>query len=137
VGDVHEPAVHARHAEGLARLDDPHRHVAGEIRLGELRPQDGGREPRAPDRTAQTLPEVGHGTDMVLVRVGQHEPVQRLALLLDEAQVRQDDVHPGEAVVGEAEAEIDHQPAAGEAVEIGVHADLAHPAERHQAQVRK
>ena len=49
---------------------------------------------------------------MVLVGVGQDQPVELGALLLGEAQVGQHDVDPGQAVVGEADAQIDHHPAA-------------------------
>ena len=57
------------------------------------------------------------------------------ALLLDEAQVGQHDVDARQPVVGEADAEIDHQPAAVQAVEVDVDADLADAAERHEPQI--
>ena len=72
---------------------------------------------------------------MVLVGVGQDQPVEERALLLDEAQVGQDDVDARQPVVGEADAEVDHQPAAVLAVEVGVDADLADAAERHEPQI--
>ena len=67
----------------------------------------------------QPRPQIGHGAQMVLVGVGQDQAVEKGPLLLDEAQVGQDDVDAGQPVVGEAEAQIDHQPAAVLAVEIG------------------
>ena len=74
---------------------------------------------------------------MILVGVGEDQAVEKGPLLLDEAQVGQDDIDAGQPVVGEAEAEIDHQPAAVLAVEIGVDADLADAAERHEPQIGK
>ena len=55
---------------------------------------------------------------MILVGVGEDQAVEKRPLLLDEAQVRQDDVHTRQSVVGEAEAEVDHGPAAVLAVEV-------------------
>ena len=46
VGDVDEPALEAADAELLARLDDPDRHIAGEVGLAQLRAQHGGGERR-------------------------------------------------------------------------------------------
>ncbi len=42
---------------------------------------------------------------------------------------------PGIELVGEADAEVDHQPLAGRAVEIEVHADLAGPAQGQEQQL--
>ena len=74
---------------------------------------------------------------MVLVRMGEDQPVEVRALLLDEAQVGQHDVHTRQAVVGEADAEIDHRPPAGEAIQVAIDADLADPTERHETQIRE
>ena len=72
---------------------------------------------------------------MVLVGVGQHEPGEILAAPLDEARIGQHDVDAGQGLVGEADAEVDHQPAAAQAVEIEVQSDLAGAAERHEQQL--
>ena len=82
--------------------------------------------------TAQPAPEIRDGPQMVLVRVGQHEPQQAVLQLLGKAQVGENDVRTRHPVVGEGDAEVDHDPGIVEAVEIDVHADLADPAERHE-----
>jgi hypothetical protein len=69
---------------------------------------------------------------MVLVGMGEDQAAQALAPLGDEARIGQDDLDPGQGLVGEAEAEVDHHPLAAVAVEVEVHADLAGPAERHE-----
>src|SRR3546814_11104198 len=58
-----------------------------------------------------------------------------LAMPDDRLDVGQDDVETRHAVVGEGDAEIDHQPPAGIAVQVQVHADLVRPAERQEVQV--
>ena len=42
---------------------------------------------------------------------------------------------PGMSIVAEGDAEIDHQPLAGMAVEVEVHADLAGAAQRQEQQL--
>ena len=76
------------------------------------------------------------------MRMGQDEAGEVRPLLLDEAQVGQDDVDAGVVLaLGEGDAEIDHQPLARvggpEAVEIAVHADLADAAERHEHELAR
>src|SRR5262249_1656544 len=95
------------------------------------------RERRCIDRHAEPRPQLDHGTHVVLVRMREHEACQIGPLLLDEAQIGQDDIDVGVVLtLGEGDAEIDHQPLArgggAEAVEIAVHADLADAAERHE-----
>src|SRR3546814_3167351 len=92
-----------------------------------------GGERRAPDRAAQLRPQMRHCADVVLVAMGQQQAVQPVAMPDDRLDVGQDDVETRHAVVGEGDAEIDHQPPAGVAVPVQVHADLARPAERSEA----
>ena len=111
VGDMDQRAVERPDAEALARRHDVDRHAL-EAALVELAAQHRGGEARAPDRAAQALPEVGDRAEVVLVGVGQHEAAEVLAAARDEARVGQDDLDAGQRLVGEADAEVDHQPLA-------------------------
>ncbi len=107
--------------------------------LAQFSPQYRERERRAVDGAAEAVPEVGHGADMVLVGMGEHQAGQTVAALLDELRVGQDDVDPRRGAVVEGDAHVDHQPAAvsgrSQAVEIEVHPDLAGAAERDEKKV--
>src|SRR4051812_33388387 len=72
---------------------------------------------------------------MILMRVGQHQPHQILALLHQEGNIRHDQVDARQVLlVAERHAQIDRKPGAligtVEAVYREIHADLADPAER-------
>ena len=73
--------------------------------------------------------------DMVLVRVGDHQPQQLVAAVRDEAGVGDHDIDLGVLRPAEADAAIDRQPLTVATVEVEVHADLARPAERQEGQV--
>jgi len=75
-----------------------------------------------------------HACRLGLVGVREDEAVEPVAVALDEAQVGQDDVDAGQPVVGEADPEVDHEPAVAEAVEVGVDADLAHAAQGDESE---
>ena len=77
--------------------------------------------------------------EMILVRVGEHDADEILALLDQIADVGQDQIDAGQMLLaGERHAEIDREPLAAalvaEAVERQVHADLADAAERREHQ---
>src|SRR5262249_40216240 len=92
-------------------------------------------ERRRIDRAAQPRPQIGHSADMVLMAMGEDEPDKVAPPLLDEADVRHDDVDARRTLVAEGDAEIDHQPLAGKTVEAEVHAELAGGAERQEQQL--
>ena len=71
---------------------------------------------------------------MIFMTVGQDDPDQFVAPLLDEFQFGQDQVDPGIVGVGKGQAEVDHQPFTLGAVEVDVHANLARPAEGQEKQ---
>ena len=123
MGHAQQAAVERADPNALAGLDDMNRHAL-EIDVLELAAQEGGGEARAPDRAAQPLPEVGDGAKVILMGVGQDQAAEILAPLGDEARVGQDDLDPRQGLVGEADAQIDHQPLAVEAVEVEVQAEL-------------
>ena len=118
-----------------AQRDHRQRHAVQQAGLGQLAAQHRRRERRRVDRAAEPVPEIGDRAEMVLMRVGQHEADQLVAALLDEGRVGHDDVDAGRRLVAEGDAEIDHQPAAGMAVKVQVHADLARPAERQEQEL--
>src|SRR4029077_6261573 len=103
--------------------------------LDELAPQHRGGKRRGVDRRLEPRPEIGDGAQVVLMGVGQHDADQIVAPLLDESGVRHHHLDAGHRIVGEADAEIDHQPFAGVAVQIEVHADLAGPAQGEEQEL--
>ena len=70
--------------------------------------------------------------------MGENQPVQALAPILDEAGVGHDHVDPRHAVVAEGDTQVDHHPtvAAGrsETVKVKVHAELPGAAQRDEKQ---
>ena len=88
-----------------------------------------GGERRGVERHFQIGGEIGNRTDMIFMSMGQDDPDQLLAPLLDELQFGQDQVDAGIVGVGKGQAEVDHQPFALGAIEVDVHANLARAAE--------
>ena len=77
---------------------------------------------------------------MILMGVRQHQPGKVLPLLLQESNVRHDQVNAGQMLlVTEGDSEIDRKPGAlmpvAEAIDRQVHADLADAAERREGQL--
>ncbi len=134
VSDLDQRAVERADRKALTRRHDVQRHAL-EADVLELAAQDRGGEPRAVDRAAQPLPEIGDGAEVILVRVGQHQAAKILAPRLDEARIGQHDLDPGQGLVGETDAQIDHQPLTVQPVQVEVQADLARSAERHEQQL--
>ena len=64
------------------------RHFVLEPRFRQLGAQHRRGERRGIDRTAQTPPQMGHRADMVLMRMGQHEPVEPVGAFGDERRDR-------------------------------------------------
>jgi hypothetical protein len=75
--------------------------------------------------------EIEKCAEMVLVGVGEHDARETGTFLLEETDVREDEIDPRKIGPGEGNAEIDGDPCAvtrrTEAVEAKVHADFAHP----------
>src|SRR5437588_3321853 len=117
-----------------ASLDNVEPHLAGEPLLLELAGDEAGGEWRREQRDLQFLGEIGQRPDMVLMTVGQDDPREPLLLVLDELEVREDQLDARIVGVGKSQAEIDHDPLASATVEIDVHADLARATERDKQQ---
>ena len=121
-------------APTLGHLDE--RHLMEQPRLGELALEHAGGELGRVHRAAQALPQVGHGPEVILVGMGEHQSEQVVAALDDERGVGHDDVDAGMTLVGKGDAEVDHQPLAVVTIEVEVHADFARTAEGHEQQLR-
>ncbi len=93
-----------------------------------------GRESRREDAASQLRPKIGHGADMVLVRMGDDEAEQILPDPLDEAEIRQQQVDARQVRPREGQTAVHHDPFAPfrrpEAVKRGIHADFAQASER-------
>jgi len=98
--------------------------------LGQLGAQERGGERGRPDRAAQLPPEIGNGPDMILVRMGRHDPEQAIAAFDDKAGIGHDDFEPRLRIISEGDAAIDDQPVALIPVDIQIHPDFARTAER-------
>ncbi len=124
----------------MAERDGLEREAVDQAQLGELHLEHLGGERRGIDRDAgEPGPQIDHRAEMILMRVGQQQAGDVVPLLLDEADVGQDDVDAGLGLAAEGHAHIDDQPLARAvapvAVEIQVHADLAHAAERQEDEI--
>jgi hypothetical protein len=108
-------------ARPLRDLDDPDPADGG---VGQLIGRHRGGEGGGVDRATQAAPQVRQCAHMVLMGVAQDQAHQALPVALDEGRVRHHDVVVRELVPGEGDAEIDHEPGPGVAVEGQVHADL-------------
>ncbi len=125
--------------EAAAELDLIDGELQAAALLVELGAKHAGREARSIDRRPQPGPKIDDRADVVLMSVRDDDAIERRTLLLDEANIGQDDVHARLGIARERDAEVDHQPAAriggAEAVEIAVHPDLAEAAQRHEDQL--
>ena len=99
----------------------------GFLKLGLDQP---GGERRGVKRNSQVGREIGHGADMILVRMGQHHADKVLFALLDEIEVGKDQIDARIFVAAESHTQVDHQPLAVAPIEVDVHADLARSAQR-------
>ena len=136
MGDGNELDVERTDRDPRAGPDDLDRDLgraglAEPARLGEP-----GRERRGVDLRAEARPQLRQRADVVFVGVGDDDADEVLLHLLDEADIRHDEVDAGQVVAGERDAEIDHQPLAPLrrpiAVERAIHPDFAEPSERRE-----
>ncbi len=126
------PSAHGHHFE---------REALKHANLGKLRFEHRGGEGCGVDGdAAEPRPEVDHGAEMVLMGVSEQQALQVRALLLEEADVGQDDIDARLRVATEGDAQVDDQPLAvarrAIAVEIAVHADLTDAANGHEHEIR-
>jgi len=114
----------------------PHREgVGGDAVLLELRLHERERQLGPHDRDVGALAEqVRDGADVVLVPVGEDEGDDVVEPVLDVAEVREDQVHPGMVVLREQHAAVDDQELPVDLEDRHVAPDLTEPAERDDAE---
>ena len=135
VGDGEEGDLERGERDLAAERHDMDGNLILQVVFAKLAAKHGGGERRGKDRAAQARPEKRNGAQVILVRMGQHQAQEIVAPLGDEGRVRRDQIDPGRRLVGEGDAEVDHQPLAGMTVEIQVHADFARPAQWQKQQI--
>src|SRR6185503_16408268 len=101
--------------------------------------EQGRAELRRIDRASQLRPEINDRAEMIFVGMRQHKADQVLALFLEKADVRHDEVDAWQMfLITKGDAEVDCKPRAllafAEAIDRQVHADLADAAERRKGQ---
>jgi hypothetical protein len=101
VGDGDEFEVEGADGEAIALGDDVEARV-GQAVFAQLRCDECQREVGSVDRNvASQLEQVGHGTDVVLVPVGEDEADDVVHAILDPGEIRQDEVNAGLCFLGE------------------------------------
>ena len=125
----------------MAERHDVQRKVLEEPGLAELRLEHRGGEGRGIDGdAAEPRPKIDHGAEMILMRVGQEQALEVRALGLEEGDVGKDHVDAGLGVAAKGDAHVDDEPFAvvrrPVAVEVEVHADLAHAANGDEHELR-
>ncbi len=102
----------------------------GQAVLGELAAHQGQGQAGPDQRDVGAAAEqVGHGANVVLVGVGQHDRVDQVEAVLEIAEVRQDQVDAGLIGLGEQNATVDDEQAAVVLEDGHVAPDLAEAAE--------
>ena len=120
------PALHLRPERDLFQARKLHAVVV------QLAAQEVGGEAGSEDGALQPLGEIGHGTEVILVGVGEHEAAELVAQLGYELYVGRCHIHAGKLRPRKNDPAIHHQPAPGVAVEVEIHPDLAAAAERNE-----
>ena len=118
----------------VARLEGQHR-VVVELVLLDLVAEQAAGQGAGVDRHARELGQhVRQAADVVLVGVGDEERADLLAVLLEIRDVGDDEVDAEHLLVGEHEPAVDDDDVVAVLEEVHVLADLAHPAERDDAE---
>ena len=118
--------------EFIQMIDHVQLDLAGDPGFFQLVGHQRGGERGGVQRNSQFLREIGHRADVILVRMGEHDPDQIGLALLDEIQIGEDQFGARVFIGAKGHAQIDHQPLAIAAIEVDVHADLARSAERQK-----
>ena len=134
VADPERHDVECTDVDLVARFERDER-VVVELVLLDLVAEEAARQRRRVDRHARELREdVRQRADVVLVRVGDEERLDVGAALLEIGDVGDDEVDAEHLLVGEHEAAIDDDDLVAVLEDVHVLADLAHPAERDDAE---
>ena len=135
VGDAQELDRERADLHTISRLDADEPRLPGRVVVFELVLDQRERQRRPVHGALEIGQHVGHGADMVLVAVRQHE--RRDPVLLQLPQVGDDQIDPEQFRLREHHARVheDRRVAAGD--DHHVHAELAKSAERDQIQRRE
>ena len=118
----------------VARFEADQRVVVELVLLDLVAEQPAG-QGRGIDRDAGELRQhVRQGADVVLVGMGDQERLDVGAPFLQVGDVGDDQVDPEHLLVGEHQAAVDHDDLVAVLEDVHVLADLAHPAERDDAE---
>ena len=134
MGERHQSDTERADAELRIDIDNLQLDLFLQPFLGELVRDQAGGEAIGVERYAEVGGEIGNRADMILVPMGQDDTEQVVLAILDKFEVGHHDVDPWIILRPEADAEIEHDPLAVAAIEIGVHADLSRAAEREEKQ---
>jgi hypothetical protein len=121
--------------EWFTRFDDVERGRLEQLVLAQLALHQPLGQAAGVDRRAGNLgQDVGQRPGMVLVAVSQDDRADLVPVLLEVADVGDDEIDAEHVGVGEGEATVDHEDVSGGLDGGDVLAHLAHPAERDDAQ---
>lgn len=128
-GDAERADVDRAAQRHLDQLD-----LVQDAALAQLVPDQIGGEGGGVDRRLDARPQPAQGADMVFVRVGQNDALDRLAFQI--GRIGHDHIHAGRGQVAEGDADIDDQPFTislwPEAIGVEVHTDLVRAAQRQE-----
>ena len=134
MGDGDELEVEGTDGEAVALGDDVEARV-GQAVFAQLGCDEGQGQVGSVDRNVSSqLEEVGHGTDVVLVAVGEDEADDVVHALFDPGEIRQDQVDAGLGLLGEEDATVHDQELAPVFEDVHVAADLAETSQRDHSQ---
>ncbi|MPM60978.1 hypothetical protein SDC9_107832 [bioreactor metagenome] len=133
--DRHELQVEIADLQPGVVADDLQHRLAGQPVLLELGLDQRQGELAAVERQVRTLTQqVGHGADVVLVAVGEHQRHHVVEAVLDELEGRQQQVDTGMVVLGEQHAAVDQQQLPVDLETRHVPPDVSQPAQRDDTQ---
>ena len=134
VGDGDKFEVEGADGEAIALGDDVEARVRQAV-FTQLGGDEGQGQIGSVDRNvASQLQQVGHGTDVVLVTVGEDKADDVVHALFDPGEIRQDQVDAGLGLLGEEDTTVHDQELAPVLEDVHVAADLAETSQRDHSQ---
>ena len=131
MGNVHQLRAERSDREALSRCYLDELDVVQELVLVQPFSDHRDRQLGAVDGNAEPLCHVRESTDMVFVRVGDDDSLERLPVLVHIAGVGKDEVHARVLVAGKHDAGVHDDHRVVHPVGHHVHPELAQPAERN------
>ena len=134
MGDRDELEVEGADVQAVTLGDDVEIGI-GQAVFAQLGGHEGKGQVGAVDRNvAAQLEQVGHGTDVVLVAVGEDHAHDVVHAVLDPREIGEDEVDAGLALLGEEDAAVHDQELAPVLEDVHVAADLAETSQRDHSQ---